>query len=129
MLAYNFADNHVPGVADYEEQAYWRDLGTIDAYYDAHFDVLGERPRFNLFNPQWFINSSTYQGPSPRILSGDIKNSTIATTSCPRSSSALVTCCPMKPGPVILHSAPAHATNRKHLSTGVLREPAQTTTT
>ena len=86
VLAYNFGDNHVPGVADYEEQAYWRDLGTIDAYYDAHFDVLGERPRFNLFNPQWFINSSSYQGPSPRILRGDIRNSTIAAGSLIRDA-------------------------------------------
>lgn len=78
VLAYNFADNHVPGVADYEEQSYWRDVGNIDAYYAAHYDVLGAQPRFNLFNPQWFINSSAYQGPSPRILSGDIKDSTIA---------------------------------------------------
>ena len=77
VLAYNFADNHVPGVADYEEQSYWRDVGNIDAYYDAHYDVLGAKPRFNLFNPKWFINSSSYQGPSP-LISGDIRNSTIA---------------------------------------------------
>ena len=33
VFAYNFADNRVPGVADYEEQAYWRDVGTIDTFY------------------------------------------------------------------------------------------------
>jgi glucose-1-phosphate adenylyltransferase len=52
VLAYNFADNHVPGVADYEEQSYWRDVGDIDAYYEAHYDVLSAKPRFNLFNPR-----------------------------------------------------------------------------
>jgi glucose-1-phosphate adenylyltransferase len=77
VLAYNFADNHVPGVADYEEQSYWRDVGDIDAYYEAHYDVLSAKPRFNLFNPKWFINSSSYQGPSP-LISGTISNSTIA---------------------------------------------------
>ncbi len=77
MLAYNFADNHVPGVADYEEQSYWRDVGNIDAYYAAHYDVLSAKPRFNLFNPKWFINSSSYQGPSP-MITGEVSNSTIA---------------------------------------------------
>ena len=61
----------------YEEQAYWRDVGDIDTFYTAHHDVMGGEPKFNLFNPSWFINSSNYQGPSPRILSGDIQDSVI----------------------------------------------------
>ena len=77
VVAYNFAENKVPGVAAYEEQGYWRDVGTIDAYYAAHHDVLGAEPRFDLFNPQWFIRSSNYQGPSPRIASGEITNSVV----------------------------------------------------
>lgn len=77
VVAYNFADNHIPGVAAYEEPAYWRDVGTIDAFHAANRDLLGASPRFNLFNPQWFINSSNYQGPSPRLLSGEIDNCTI----------------------------------------------------
>ncbi|TRZ94687.1 MAG: glucose-1-phosphate adenylyltransferase [Rhodocyclaceae bacterium] len=77
VFAYNFADNKVPGVAGTEERAYWRDVGTLDAYYAANRDVLGAEPRFNLFNPQWFIRSSNYQGPSPRIVSGELKNSVI----------------------------------------------------
>lgn len=77
VLAYNFADNSIPGISNYEEKAYWRDVGTIDAFYAAHFDVMGAQPRFNLFNPQWFINSSNYQGPAPRIISCDIKNCAI----------------------------------------------------
>lgn len=78
VFAYNFADNRIPGTADYEEQAYWRDVGTIDGYYAAHRDTLGEQPRFQLFNPQWVINASNYHGPSARILSGQIENSTIS---------------------------------------------------
>ena len=77
VYAYNFADNRIPGISRYEEQSYWRDVGDIDTYYAAHHDVMGGEPRFNLFNPQWFINSSNYQGPSPRILSGDIQDSVI----------------------------------------------------
>jgi glucose-1-phosphate adenylyltransferase len=77
VFAYNFADNRIPGIASYEEQPYWRDVGTLDAFYAAHQDVLGDQPRFDLFNPQWFINSSSYQGPAPRIVSGVIENSAI----------------------------------------------------
>ncbi|MFY9326931.1 MAG: glucose-1-phosphate adenylyltransferase [Georgfuchsia sp.] len=77
VFAYNFADNRIPGISDYEEQSYWRDVGTIDAYYAAHREVLGGEPRFNLFNPQWTINSSNYQGPAPRILCGQIEDSAI----------------------------------------------------
>ncbi len=78
LYAYNFEDNHVPGVRDYEEQAYWRDVGTLDAYFNATQDVLGNEPRFNLFNPYWPICSSTYQGPTARIQEGHIFNSIVA---------------------------------------------------
>lgn len=77
VYAYNFADNRIPGIRDYEEPAYWRDVGTLDAFFSANQDVLGDTPRFNLFNPQWFINSSNYQGPSPRIARGQIEDSAI----------------------------------------------------
>lgn len=77
VFAYDFAANRIPGIRDYEEHGYWRDIGTIDAYYAANRDVLGAEARFNLFNPQWLINSSNYQGPSPRIVSGFIEDSAI----------------------------------------------------
>jgi glucose-1-phosphate adenylyltransferase len=86
VFAYNFADNRIPGVADYEERAYWRDVGTLDAYYAANRDTLGEQPRFKLFNPQWVINSSNYQGPSARVLSGQIENSAISSGSLIRGA-------------------------------------------
>ncbi len=77
VYAYNFADNRIPGIRDFEESAYWRDVGTLDAFFSANQDVLGDTPHFNLFNPQWFINSSNYQGPSPRIVRGQIEDSAI----------------------------------------------------
>lgn len=77
VSVYNFADNRIPGIYRYEEQSYWCDVGDIDPFYAAHHDVIGGESRFNLLNPQWFINSSNYQGPSPRILSGDIQDSVI----------------------------------------------------
>lgn len=77
VFAYNFADNRIPGVRDYEEQSYWRDVGTIDAYFLAHQDLLGLEPRFNLFNPQWRIGSNEYQGPSAKFMHAEIENSII----------------------------------------------------
>ena len=68
LFAYDFATNKVPGTKPYEEPAYWRDVGTLDAYYNAHQDLLGLTPRFDVFNPQWRIFSSNYQGPVARIL-------------------------------------------------------------
>ena len=53
--AYDFATNRVPGVQPYEEAAYWRDVGTIDAYQDAQQDAAGPTPRFQLENPDWPI--------------------------------------------------------------------------
>lgn len=86
VFAYNFSDNRIAGVAAYEEQAYWRDVGTIDTYFSANRDTLGEQPRFKLFNPQWVINSSNYQGPSARILSAQIENSMISAGSLVRGA-------------------------------------------
>ena len=78
VYAYNFCTNRVPGVRDYEEQGYWRDVGTLDAYYNAHHDLLGPEPRFNLFNPQWRIGSSEYQGPSAKFIHSEIDDSIVS---------------------------------------------------
>lgn len=75
VFAHNFADNRVPGLKAYEEHSYWRDVGTIDAYYAAHQDVLGAQPRLDLFNPSWPVFSSNYQGPVARVIDSEIDNS------------------------------------------------------
>ena len=77
IYAYDFAQNRVPGIRDYEERGYWRDVGTIDAYFEANQDGLGAEPRFDLHNPHWLINSSNYQGPTVQIIGGLIENSSI----------------------------------------------------
>jgi glucose-1-phosphate adenylyltransferase len=74
VFAYDFSANRVPGLRDYEEPAYWRDVGTIDAYFASNQDVLGAEPRLNLFNPRWQIGSSNYQGPTAKIVDGDLRN-------------------------------------------------------
>ncbi|MDR1824179.1 MAG: glucose-1-phosphate adenylyltransferase [Bifidobacteriaceae bacterium] len=56
---YDFRDNEVPG-ANERDRAYWRDVGTLDVYYDAHMDLISTVPVFNLYNRTWQI----YGGPS-----------------------------------------------------------------
>jgi glucose-1-phosphate adenylyltransferase len=51
-FAYDFANNHVPGETD-RDRGYWRDVGSIDAYYDAHMDLVSIHPIFNLYNREW----------------------------------------------------------------------------
>lgn len=77
LFAYDFSTNTIPGIHPYEQKVYWRDLGTIDAYFEAHRDVLGAEPIFDVFNPEWPIYSSGYPGPVARILGGEIENSLI----------------------------------------------------
>jgi glucose-1-phosphate adenylyltransferase len=62
IFAYDFAQNRVPGVQDYEEHAYWRDVGTLSALAAAQQDAMGVRPRFNLWNSRWPIRG---RAPEP----------------------------------------------------------------
>ncbi len=59
---YDFAANHVPGATE-RDSGYWRDVGTLDAYYDAHMDLISVTPIFNLYNLQWPI--LTWLDPLP----------------------------------------------------------------
>jgi glucose-1-phosphate adenylyltransferase len=51
---YDFSTNDVPGTVD-ADRGYWRDVGEIDAYYDAHMDLISPVPTFNLYNREWPI--------------------------------------------------------------------------
>jgi glucose-1-phosphate adenylyltransferase len=59
---YDFIENQVPGSTE-RDHAYWRDVGTLDAYYDAHMDLISVHPIFNLYNQEWPIY--TYHRPLP----------------------------------------------------------------
>jgi glucose-1-phosphate adenylyltransferase len=59
---YDFAANDVPGATD-RDRGYWRDVGTLDAYYDAHMDLKSVDPIFNLYNHEWPIH--TWHPPLP----------------------------------------------------------------
>jgi glucose-1-phosphate adenylyltransferase len=74
VFAYDFQHNEVPGVKPYEEQGYWRDVGTIEAYWESHMDLLGESPRFDLDNARWPIRTGNHAGPPARFIGSDIDN-------------------------------------------------------
>jgi glucose-1-phosphate adenylyltransferase len=78
VFAYDFATNAVPGTKPFEERGYWRDVGTIPAYYHAHMDMLGSSPVLDLHNEQWPIHPARYQGPAVRVLKAEIENSLIS---------------------------------------------------
>ncbi|MEA2394272.1 MAG: glucose-phosphate adenylyltransferase [Solirubrobacteraceae bacterium] len=59
---YDFSRNEVPG-ASQRERGYWRDVGTLDAFYDAHMDLISVEPEFNLYNREWPI--LTWPDPLP----------------------------------------------------------------
>ncbi|MBI4687926.1 MAG: glucose-1-phosphate adenylyltransferase [Nitrospirae bacterium] len=62
VFAYNFYDNYVPGMEP-NERGYWKDIGTIDAYYEANMDLIKVSPQLNLYNYKWPI--LTNQGNLP----------------------------------------------------------------
>lgn len=55
VYAYDFSRNRVPGILPHEEHGNWRDVGNVGSYIDAHRDLLGPAPRFQLDNPAWPI--------------------------------------------------------------------------
>jgi glucose-1-phosphate adenylyltransferase len=78
VFAYDFATNEIPGTQEYEERGYWRDVGTIKAFFEAHMDLLGDKPCFELSNPHWNIYPAEYTGPGARILNATVENSILS---------------------------------------------------
>jgi glucose-1-phosphate adenylyltransferase len=73
---YDFADNDVPGATE-RDKGYWRDVGTLDAYYDAHMDLVAVHPIFNLYNRRWPIFTSHPQQPPAKFVEGGMAQESI----------------------------------------------------
>jgi glucose-1-phosphate adenylyltransferase len=71
---YDFKENQVPGASD-RDRGYWRDVGTMRSFYDAHMDVVSPLPVFNLYNSRWPIY--TAYGPHPPVKLAKGANGTI----------------------------------------------------
>jgi glucose-1-phosphate adenylyltransferase len=66
---YDFNNNEVPGATE-RDHAYWRDVGTIDAYFEANMDLISIHPVFNLYNYEWPIYTSTGFLPPAKFVHG-----------------------------------------------------------
>ncbi len=64
---YDMKRNDVPGSTD-RDRAYWRDVGTIDSFFDAHMDLISTLPIFNLYNTDWPIHSQTVNSPPAKFV-------------------------------------------------------------
>jgi len=77
VCVYDLQTNEIPGVKPYEERGYWRDVGTLDAYWQANMDLLGEAPPFDLRNPAWPILSGFYDGPMASLSRSIVDDSMV----------------------------------------------------
>ncbi len=70
VFAYNFNDNLIPGMKP-EEKGYWKDVGTIDSYYDANMDLIHVSPQLNLYNYKWPILTNQGNYPPAKTVFDD----------------------------------------------------------
>jgi glucose-1-phosphate adenylyltransferase len=73
---YDFADNVVPGETE-RDKGYWRDVGSIDAYYDAHMDLVSIHPIFNLYNREWPLLTNPPSMPPAKFSANGIAQDSI----------------------------------------------------
>jgi len=66
---YDFSDNRIPG-STRRDHAYWRDVGTLKMYHEAHMDLVSIDPTFNLYNREWPILTSHPQMPGAKFVQG-----------------------------------------------------------
>lgn len=79
---YDFMANEVPGATD-RDRGYWRDVGTIDSYYEAHMDLISVHPIFNLYNRDWPIHSTETQNfPPAKFVQNGIAQSSMVAPGC-----------------------------------------------
>lgn len=74
---YDFMENSVPGATE-KDINYWRDVGTVDAYHEAHMDLVSVDPEFNLYNSEWPILTNQAQAPGAKfVLRGKAEDSIV----------------------------------------------------
>ena len=70
IYAYDFQTNRIPGEPP-DAEPYWRDVGTIEAFYDANMDLRSVKPALNLYNRAWPLRSSSYPDPPAKFTFDD----------------------------------------------------------
>ncbi len=66
VQAYDFHKNPVPGQSG--PNLYWKDVGTLDAYYEANMDLVSINPTFDLYNPEWPLRTSSEFSPPSKFV-------------------------------------------------------------
>ncbi|MBL8692475.1 MAG: glucose-1-phosphate adenylyltransferase [Planctomycetes bacterium] len=77
VFAFDFMGAPVEGTAPYEEPGYWRDVGTLEAYWNAHMDCLGSEPKFELYNRRWPIRTGASELPPAHVDHSEIEDALI----------------------------------------------------
>jgi glucose-1-phosphate adenylyltransferase len=70
IFAYDFQTSHIPGEPP-GDAAYWRDVGSIDAFYEANLDLRAVTPALNLYNKQWPLRTASYADPPAKFTFDD----------------------------------------------------------
>ena len=78
---YDFTANEVPGSTE-RDKAYWRDVGTLDAYHEAHMDLVSIDPVFNLYNMDWPIWTYPVQMPGAKFTMKGVAVDSIVSPGC-----------------------------------------------
>ena len=102
VQVYDFDQNYVPGETE-RDHGYWRDVGTLDAYYDSHLDLISVHPVFNLYNREWPLYTHTMQLPPAECVAGGIAGESMVAPGC--IISGQVTHSVLSPGVVVEEGA------------------------
>ncbi len=78
---YDFSRNQVPGATE-RDRAYWRDVGTLDSYYEAHMDLVSIQPVFNLYNSEWPILTHIPPAPPAKFVLGGRAYESLVSNGC-----------------------------------------------
>lgn len=113
-FVYDFADNDVPGSTP-RDRDYWRDVGTLDSYHEAHMDLVSIEPAFSLYNQRWPILTSHQQLPGAKLVEGGHARESILSAGC-IIAGAVVDHSVLSPGVTVRHGAEV---NRSVLLHGV----------
>lgn len=68
LFAYDFNRNNIPGSSNHDNDNYWRDVGTLEAYYEAAMDLRAIKPQLDLYNQQWPIRSEPNNYPAAKFV-------------------------------------------------------------
>ncbi len=91
VFVYNFNNHTLPGTQPFEEKNYWRDVGTIDAYWQSHMDILGAKAKLDLNNKAWPIQSHKLDLPPAKIIESNLQDCMIS-DGCVINKSSLKKC-------------------------------------